>query len=352
MLASFAALSLATAPAPPERASEQVQWSAPAECPDEAEVKARVDRILAEGGSGRREDVRLQLSVARAAKGFRLTAELVAGDAPSGRRIVEGASCDDLAEAAVLIAAIAIDPDLVPPEPVEPVALPSEAPTEPPSEVVPDPPEPAPSEPAEPRPGEPASSDRSSPRAVDPIATPRPPTDTIVTPVVTVDFGLGLGRLAAPVPMAMGRAGAGVEIGAFRGLARISAFGPSRGEVDGSSAGGLFGAVTGGIAGCGRTPGPRFSFVGCLATDLGVAFGRGENTIDTRTARSLWWGIEAEAGVELALGPRFALALRGDGGVMPVRTDFAVDGQGRACCVRWGAGLRLGVLGRFGRPQR
>jgi hypothetical protein len=349
MLASFAALSLATAPAPPERASEQVQWSAPAECPDEAEVKARVDRILAEGGSGRREAVRLQLSVAREGEGFRLTAELALGDAPSGRRVVEGASCDDLAEAAVLIAAIAIDPDLVPPEPVEPATPPSEAPAEPtPSEVVPEPPkpEPAPTEPTQPQPREPA------PRAVDPIATPRPPANAIVTPVATVDFGLGLGRLAAPVPMAMGRAGAGVEIGAFRGLARISAFGPSRGEVEGFSTGGLFGAVTGGIAGCGRTPGPRFSFVGCLATDLGVAFGRGENTTNTLTARSLWWGIEAEAGVELALGPRFALALRGDGGVMPVRTDFTVDGQGRACCVRWGAGLRLGVLGRFGRPQR
>jgi hypothetical protein len=360
MLGLFAALSLVCLEAAPPRASEQVAWAAPAECPGEAQVKARIDRILAEGGSGRREPVRLRLVVERVAEGFRLTAELEADDAPSGKRVVDGASCEDLAEAAVLIAAIAIDPDLVPPTPEQPEPLePAPPEPEPPGAAdLPAPPQPTEPQPAalkpEPVAPEPVAPDRP-PRttATDPIATPqRPRSPAVVVPIIAVDLGLGLGRLAAPVPMAMGRVGAGVEIGAFRGLARVSGFGPSRGEVEGFPGGGLFGATTGGIAGCGRTPGSRWSFVGCLATDVGVAFGRGRNTDIRRTARSLWWGIEAEAGVERALSPRWALALRGDAGVMPVPANFVVDGQGRACCVQWGAGLRLGVVGRFGPAYR
>lgn len=321
-------------------------------------MKARVDRMLAEGGSGRREAVRLRLVIDRAADGFRLTAELVADDAPAGRRVVEAASCEDLAEAAVLIAAIAIDPDLVPPTsepPVTDVAPAEPLPTEggvpsPPAEDTPTASEPAPREVTQvSTPPENATAPHPPSRTFDmPPTRARPRAPSSVVPIVTVDLGVGFGRLAAPIPMAMGRAGAGVEIGAFRGLARISGFGPSRGEVAGFSTGGLFGAITAGIAGCGRTPGSRWTFVGCLATDAGVAFGRGRGTIRTRSAISPWWGIEAEAGVERALGRRWALALRADGGVMPVRTDFSVDGQGRACCVRWGAGLRLGVVGRFG----
>jgi hypothetical protein len=328
------------------RPSEQVFWEAPDGCPDQAELRARVDEMLAAGGSGRRDPVRLNMVVSTTDSGFRLTASLFAEEGALGQRVVQGVACPDLASAAVLIAALAIDPDIVPPEPDtgddEPEAadadvVPEEEPKTPPIEVEPrHAPTPPPSPPTSPM--------ASPMQSVDDSTRPR-----AVVGVVHFGMGLGLGRLAAPLPMLLGRLGAGIERGAFRALVRASGFGPSVGDVPGFPGGGTFGAFTGGAAGCGRTQGSPWSFVGCLATDVGLAQGRGRGTATTRSNRSLWWGIEAEAAVEYALNRRWSLTGAIDGGVMPLRTRFIVEGQGHACCVRWSAGLRFGVLARFGR---
>ena len=331
--------------------SEAVSWEAPAGCPDRAEIRARVDDMLATSGSGRREAVRLRMVVRPTETGFRLTASLTDESGALGRRVVHGVNCQDLASAAVLIAALAIDPEIVPPdEPVEaddstrgehdPGVDEGESEVdERGSDAVP----------------EPLPSPSNNPAVRVPLAQPQPSdprpqkTPRDLVGVVHLGVGLGLGRLAAPRPMALGRLGAGLEHGAFRGMLRVSGFGPSMGEVPGFSGGGRFGGWTGGIAGCGRTGGSPWTFVGCLGTDLGVAHGRGRGTQNTRNARSLWWGVEVEAAVEYALARRWSLTGSLDGVVTPVRTRFVVDGQGHACCVRWGAGLRLGVLARFGR---
>ena len=327
---------------PTDPASAQVQWDAPDGCPTEVDVRGRVDALLASSGSGRREPIALQMTVTATETGFALLVSSRGPDGPAGQRTVDGTRCEDLTNAAVLIAAIAIDPDLTPPPPVtdptpepEPEPLPEPEP-EPEPEPLPEPePEPAP----EPEP------DTARPPAPEPSPSRRPPT---VQPLLTFDAGLGLGRLAAPRPMALARLAAGIERHRFRALARLSGFGPSLGDVEGFPGGGTFGAVTFGLLACGRTEG-RWSFVGCGGTDVGAAFGRGRNTIHRSTsATAPWWALEAEAGVEYAWSNKWAVAGRLDGAISPVRTDFVVDGQGRACCVRWGAGVRVGVLRRFG----
>jgi hypothetical protein len=296
-----------------------IRWEAPRDCPTEEDVRMRVDQMLAAGGSGHREAVQLRMKVRGTPTGYRLDARLFDSDGPMGDRALEAAHCDELANAAVLIAAIAIDPDLVPPS----------------------------LEPSDPQPPPP---EQQKPPPTAPSPQPSPTKDRRRHAyVVQLGAGIGFGRLAAPRPMALARVSAGVELGWFRGLARFSGFGPSVGTIEGRRAEGIFGAGTGGVAACGRTMGTTWSFVGCLATDVGVAAGRGRNVQTPRTNRSLWWGLEVEAGVEYALTPQWSLAARADAAVTPLRTNFIVDGQGYPCCERWGAGLRLGVLTRFGR---
>jgi hypothetical protein len=297
----------------------------------------RVDEMLAAGGSGRHDAVGLRLRVTAVDTGFRLTASLSGEEGPLGRRVVNGVACEDLASAAVLIAALAIDPDVVPPDPNAGADVP---------------PPPLVEQRSEPEP-EVGSAD---PARSDDVVAFLPATDDArsrerpreLVGVVQLGVGVGIGRLAAPLPMALGRLGGGIEHRAFRGLVRVSGFGPSDGDVPGSSGGGTFGAVTGGVAGCGRTRGSPWSFVGCLATDVGSAHGRGRRIQNTRSNRSVWWGVEAEATVEYAFNRRWSLSGSVEAGVTPLRTRFVVDGQGHACCVRWGAGLRAGVLARFG----
>jgi hypothetical protein len=335
--------------------SEQVFWEAPAGCPDQSEVRTRVDEMLATGGSGRRDPVQLRMVVRTTRTSFRLTASLADDAGALGRRVVEAVNCEDLASAAVLIAALAIDPDIVPPEPDVVPPEPNVDADEPiggEDDLGSDEAEPElqrPDSSPDPNPEHPVATETTETTETDDARLLEAPRE--LAGVVHLGVGLGLGRLAAPMPMLLGRLAAGLEQGAFRGLLRVSGFGPSTGDVPGFSGGGRFGAFTGGIAGCGRTRGTPWAFVGCLATDLGIALGRGLGTQNTRSNRSLWWGVEAEAAVEYALNRRWSLTGSVEGGVMPVRTRFIIDGQGHACCVRWSAGMRLGVLARFGRTR-
>jgi hypothetical protein len=350
MLAAVVGLAIAaTAP------EQNVGWSAPPECPSEAEVRARVAALLAEGGSGRREEVALDMRVTATDDGFELRATATQSDGAQGERVVTGVDCRDVAEAGALIAAIAIDPDLTPTEP------------EPESPTIPEPaagtgsgsasttgPDSTSGSAIEPEPAtgpgpEPATGPGSGPGPAPGSGSAPAPAPPRSTPILAADLGLALGRLAQPLPMPYARFGAGFERARFRLLARLSGFGPSFGRADNGPAGGVFGLGAIGIAPCVQSLGTPWRVVGCIATDVGFVGGRGRNTrFDRRTRYAPWWGIEGEVGVEYAIRPSIALALRLDGGGVPVSPNLVIEGQGRVCCVVWGAGLRLGVVGRFG----
>lgn len=312
-------------PQPGGWSSRQLRWSAPAECPEQAVVRARVERKLADDSGRRFEPTELRMTVERTDTGYRLVAELRDQGGPIGERILEASTCDELTEAAIAIAAIASDPSLLTVgEDVPPPAESSH-----PSVAEQDPPQPPPPDPQ-------------------PVAA-APAIRRDRNQVLDLGAGVGVGRLAKG-PMALLRIGYGLERDRFRGLVRLSAMGPSVGGLEGRRGRGIFGAGLVGIAGCGRTRTTPWSFVGCLATDVGIAGGHGQRLDRPRGDVSLWWGLEAEAGVEYAWAPDWSLALRADAGVAPLRTRFVIDEQGTACCERWGVGLRVGVLKRFDAP--
>ena len=89
-----------------------LRWAAPPGCPDEAAVTTRIDRLL--GGPPRAADRRLEAAatIEPAPNGFRLELTL-STDTSESTRILQGESCDTVADAAALVIALAFDPDAV-----------------------------------------------------------------------------------------------------------------------------------------------------------------------------------------------------------------------------------------------
>src|SRR5690606_19175919 len=97
-----------------------LRWEAPAGCPGEAEVLARVIQMTGEQAAG---STSLQArGKVQAPSPGRWTLELeLVGETGTGHRSLEAARCEELAEAAALVVAIAVDPQaggLVPAPPV------------------------------------------------------------------------------------------------------------------------------------------------------------------------------------------------------------------------------------------
>ncbi len=327
-------LSLATAPPPADSDAPALTWSAPSECPSEEAVLERIDAMLARGGSGRREAVALTMRVERVEARFVL--DVTSTGDTAGARTLDAASCADLATAAVLIASIAIDPDLTPtPEP-EPAPTPTPEPEPAPT------PEPEPEPEPEPQP-EPEPEPQPQP---EPQPEPRPQPWKGLT---VADLGFASGRLASFVPHATGRIGVGVERGRGRGILHVEGGGPSLGRAPDGPAGGVFGLVGASLSGCGLGPAGRWRFVGCGGSSGGLVLGRGlDTTAATRTARSPYWSIDTELGTDVTLRDGLSLSLRAGGGVWVARPDFVIDGQGQICCTRGYGTLRVGIVSTWG----
>jgi len=130
----------------PARALE-LRWTAPATCPSQEDVQARIDGLLRAPGkpaSSVEQGAHASAKLSALRSGFKLVLTL-SGDGLGGTRTLTGKDCAELAETAAFLIAVAIDPSLPGAEP--PAAEPA-PPREPP--VVPPPPEapPAPPPPA------------------------------------------------------------------------------------------------------------------------------------------------------------------------------------------------------------
>ncbi|MBX7082218.1 MAG: hypothetical protein K1X88_23620, partial [Nannocystaceae bacterium] len=129
MLAAVLALGLAPAPV-------ELDWRAPQGCPDREAARASLDRLLAEAGTPEGTPVRATIVVDPQRGGYRAIVQL--GEQDAGRELWSP-SCGELADAALLIVAMAIDPRLgggpelppsepqVGPEVPEPTATPTPA---------------------------------------------------------------------------------------------------------------------------------------------------------------------------------------------------------------------------------
>ena len=92
-----------------------ISWEAPAGCPAEMEVRAQVDALLAGAPADAARDVQVHLRAeALPDGGWRLQVTM-SEPGGAGRRSLDAANCGELAEAAALLTAIAMHPDLVPP---------------------------------------------------------------------------------------------------------------------------------------------------------------------------------------------------------------------------------------------
>jgi hypothetical protein len=103
----------------------ELAWRSAPECPDAAWADRRMRERLGRAPDGTREGpgLKARAELTRAGDRFSLTLLTTLGDAASERQL-EAATCADLAEAAVLMVALAVDPDAVarseagaPPEP-------------------------------------------------------------------------------------------------------------------------------------------------------------------------------------------------------------------------------------------
>ncbi|MEM6996719.1 MAG: hypothetical protein AAF721_39815, partial [Myxococcota bacterium] len=115
-----------------ESPAVDLHWEAPAACPDATDARARLDALLDEAGSGREQAVALTVEVREREGGYTAVLSMTAADGTTATRSLDGAQCEDLAGAAVLIAALAIDPDLaVPSGDPPPADLRNDPPTSP-----------------------------------------------------------------------------------------------------------------------------------------------------------------------------------------------------------------------------
>lgn len=130
---ALSVLPVAAAPAPearpvPTTTTVVLEWSAPDRCPAASAVQERLTRTLA-GSAADPRGLRARASVSDDEEGvLTLVLELERDDGPVGRRTLRASDCDALATAAVLIVALAIDPEAKLEEPEETPPAGSEVP--------------------------------------------------------------------------------------------------------------------------------------------------------------------------------------------------------------------------------
>lgn len=109
-----------------------VRWEAPPECPDADGVRQRIDALLVASAVdiGDAAPMRVVGRVASTADGYALELEMT-DDAATRERRIAAASCDELAHAAAVIVAIAIDPSAATVGPLAPVFPPPQPQPEP-----------------------------------------------------------------------------------------------------------------------------------------------------------------------------------------------------------------------------
>lgn len=330
-----------------------IAWDAPAGCPSQAVVVAQAEAMLAGSARAAAPGTRFEFQVVRAGDGWRLRGLLLGPDG-AAERTLTARDCAALAEAAALIAAIAVDPEHVAPGD-GPVSKDSPL-------VVPPPPEaPALAPAATPgaRPAEPAASGGRSdaletvredmseePGSASPAEVAAGERARIrVGGEVGLAAGLGLGAL--PRPAALLRLHAGARGRRFRVGARASAWLPR--EVDAAGhpeLGGRFWLVSGGVYGCGVVrPGRRVEVPLCGALDVGVVGGRGIGALAvSRAAVSPWVGLSAGPGVRVAVHRRLAVQAALEGLAVLARPRFEVSGVGALCCgATFGGQLTAGL---------
>lgn len=324
----------------------QLDWQAPAGCPDQAGVRGRVAAMLA-AGAVEGSDLAATGRVSAAGEGWQLELELVRAGGRE-RRTLGDRDCAALADAAALMIAVAIDPlaavvvpqdrapvvpEVVVPELVPPVAVPEDRPAVPedrPVVVVPE-------------------------ARVEPVDEPGAvPKDRPVVARRRLELGLRAGAGVGftrilPGPNAALELGLGLEGRGWRVELNGGFSPPVQGTASGQPAiGGSFRLGFAELRGCGvpalrRAP---VAFPLCVGLQVGAMHGRGsgDGLMVPLAARSLW--IATRFGGALRWRPRdgrVSLWLGLDAIVALTRPEFVTAGG-----VRVHQAARIGGQALFG----
>ncbi len=318
-----------------------LRWRGPADCPNAAHATASIERLLAGHEPPQDRHVRADVELSRGAYAFVGTVRIDDGTS-SGERALEGATCEQVADAASLIIAMAIDPRLGiegdPPTDVDttPVPQPPDAATISDDAAPGSAPAPVQVRPttAAARPG-PTSADGD--RRRDPSRTPRP-----LRTLLRASAGAGFGS----VPTASAIAALALAIGGPRWRAEIDVDGwlPRTRRPPGNNAIGV--RVAGwsiGVHGCGSPLARRLEIPLCAGVRIGALHGRGVGDLAARNATSVWIAASAGLGLWGWINHRFALAFDVEGLAAITKPAFVTRPSGFT--VRSPPG---GVRGLFG----
>jgi hypothetical protein len=261
-----------------------LDWDAPSECPASGAVTAEVDRILA-GSPARAARMRAQGIVSRSSPDKWHVELFLRGAEWEAKRGLDGPSCASVSEAAALVIALAINPEVDrPPPPVKPEASPD----------------------------------------VRASAIPMP---TFVGPALSA----GITGDAGTVPDGtLGiEANFGWTIGSVHTELSGTYFLERRGTlVERNDVGATFRLGATSLRGCYQFARERLAFGPCVDVGLQWTKAQGFGPIDTHTVSGVTPAIGGALGVEWLLSRYFVPYAR-LGGVVPLaRPEFAVQGMG------------------------
>ena len=278
--------------APPVRASEAgaftFSWQAPAGCPSRDEVSAEIARLL--GGSIRVAqggDIKARAVVAHG-QTWALTIETELAGRP-GRRSIEAASCQDLADATALIIALMIDPEAVAAHATQPRPM------------------------APPPPAQAAPALQKKPRTMQYLVGIHAAGSQGTLPSVDVGLGGGIG-LAGRLWR--------VELRGTYGLRRDQkAMAPAP-----PGAYGQFNFTAAALAGCFNLGREGLAFGPCADAELGVVSAKGVNVSQSLPADTTWLALGGGVYAAVSLGHHLSLPLHLDVLAPLRRSEFVFKG--------------------------
>jgi hypothetical protein len=300
MIGITSAAVVGSAPALAESGVE-LTWSAPDECPGRRRVVAEIERLLGrplDAPASKRFDAHAEITPEVSGFSLRVTAE---GDGATRERALRADTCEELADAAALIIAMAVDPAAV--------AARSHADPEPPAAPPPATPRAIATPPAavvasSTRPG--SSSRPGAERSVRGVTGAFVTLETSALPAVAPGFGLSLGLLAEPLRVELS--------GAY--------FLSQRADLGETGAGGDIALAIGGAHVCLSLLVRPVDLGPCLGLEAGALLGSGFGVSGARSDLSPWLAPQAGLRVAFAFTSHLGAGLRAGALVPLLRERF------------------------------
>lgn len=336
-LACAATTAAATLPAAaqarsPEPGPIALRWTAPEGCPDSAALAARVEHLL--GGPPAATDRRLDAegTVAAIPRGFRLELQVTSGGA-SSTRVLQGVSCESLADASALVIALAFDPEAVTAQEIKRAEAGAGAAAPPDAAPPPDAEHPedngAPHDHAAMPPVATAALIRIPVPVPAPPPPPPPPRPSLFSFGAFASFAGDAGALPSVAPGV--RAGLSLGAGAFRIEPSFEAWPSSRSALAGRpGAGAELRLLAFSLDACRRVlpwdegDAGAVAFA-CIGFEIGELRGEGFGVTSPSSGGALWSAPKAALRAELSIAPWAAITIDAGVAVPLDRKRFVLD---------------------------